>query len=272
MSRAQTVIVSLVAAVVVGYVAGIAVWSSKRANEHVCPALELTITDFASRQYVTESELVQLLKTAHLYPVGKPASSVAIQGIENTIKQHPMVRDAECYVQPSGVVCVRLCQRIPVLRVVTGDVSYFVDSERTKMPIRETVTTPVLVATGSIGERLACQELADMVLWIADNDYWKEKIQSIRVVNPRRVCLIQRPDGTRLILGEVSGYKRKLGKLQKLYEKGFDEIGWQTYDELDLRFTGQVIGRNTGERLQVKGESYGEKEETNDGRVAVSGN
>ena len=244
MSRTQTIIVSVVAALVVGYVAGIAVWSSQRANANTCPALEITITDFARRQYVTETELVKLLKTANLYPVGKPASSVAVQGIENTVKQHPMVREAECYIQPSGVVCVRLSQRIPVLRVVTGDASYFVDSERTKMPVRESVTTPVLVATGSIGERMACHELADLVLWIEDNEYWKEKIQSIRVVNPRMVYLVQRPDGTKLILGEISGFRRKLGKLRKLYDKGFDEIGWQTYDELDLRYTGQVIGRN----------------------------
>ncbi|MBO4665872.1 MAG: hypothetical protein J5612_03255 [Paludibacteraceae bacterium] len=243
MSRTQTVIVSVVAAIVVGYVGGIALWSARRANTNRCPALEMTITDFARRQYVTEAELVQVLKTANLYPVGKPASSVAIQGIENTIKQHPMVREAECYIQPSGVVCVRLSQRIPVLRVVTGDVSYFVDSERTKMPIRESVTTPVLVATGSIGERMACHELADLVLWINENDYWKDKIQSIHVVNPRMVYLIQRPDGTKLILGEISGFRGKLGKLRKLYEKGFDEIGWQTYEEIDLRFTGQVVGR-----------------------------
>ena len=229
---------------VVGYVAGIAVWSAKRANSNVCLALEITITDFARRQYVTEAELVRLLKNANLYPVGKPASVVAIQGIENTVKQHPMVREAECYVQPSGTVCVRLSQRIPVLRVVTGDVSYFVDTERKRMPIRESVTTPVLVATGSIGERMACNELADLVLWIEDNAYWKEKIQSIRVVSPRMVYLIQRPDGTRLILGEINGFRRKLGKLRKLYDKGFDEIGWQTYEEIDLRFMGQVVGRN----------------------------
>ena len=232
------------AAVVVGYVAGIAVWSAKRANTNLCPALEITITDFARRQYVTEAELVRLLKNANLYPVGKPASAVAIQGIENTVKQHPMVREAECYIQPSGTVCVRLSQRIPVLRVVTGDVSYFVDTERTRMPIRESVTTPVLVATGNIGERMACHELADLVLWIEDNNYWKEKIQSIRVVSPRMVYLIQRPDGTRLILGEINGFRRKLGKLRKLYDKGFDEIGWQTYEEIDLRFMGQVVGRN----------------------------
>ncbi len=244
MSRVKTILLWILAVVAVGYVAGVAVWSAERANTHVCQSVEITITDLAQRQYVTEAELVSLLMAKKLYPVGQTASAVAVQQIENTVASHPMVREAQCYVLPSGTVCLRLSQRIPVLRIVTGDESYFVDSERTKMPIREAVTTPVMVASGDIGERMACGELADLALWIADNKYWSEKIQSIRVTNPKTVYLVQRPDGTHIILGEVSGYRNKMRKLRTLYDKGFDEIGWQTYREIDLRFNGQVVGRN----------------------------
>ena len=244
MSKTQTIIVSVVAAIVVAYVAGAAVWSNKRANTNTCSDVDITITDFAQRQYVTASELVTLLKKNNLYPVGKTASTIETQQIEDLIRKHPMVRKAECYILPDGTVCVRLAQRVPILRVITGDASFFVDKDRTKMPVRESVTTPVMVATGNIGDRMACNELADLVIWLDNNDYWKEKIQSIHVTNPKMVYLIQRPDGTHLILGEISGFRQKLGKLRKLYDKGFEEIGWQTYQELDLRFAGQVVGRN----------------------------
>ena len=244
MKSVKTILLWLVALMAVGYVAGIAVWSAKRANTHICQTVEITITDFARRQYVTEAELVRLLKDKNLYPVGRTASAIAVQQIEDVVRKHPMVHEAQCYVMPSGTVRLRLSQRIPVLRIVTGDESYFVDSERTKMPVRESVTTPVMVASGNIGEHMACGELADMALWIADNKYWSEKIQRIRVTNPKMVYLVQRPDGTHIILGEINGYRNKLRKLRTLYEKGFDEIGWRTYSEIDLRFTGQVIGRN----------------------------
>ena len=215
----------------------------KRANLHVCNAIEIRITDFGRRQYVTEEELVKLLKHQDLYPVGKTAANVEVQRIEDAICAHPMVHRAQCYILPSGTVRVRLSQRVPILRVVTGDASYFVDSERKRMPVRESVTTPVMVVKGHVGERMACNELADLVLWINGNKYWKDKIQSIYVVNPKMVYLIQRPDGAHLILGEVNGYRPKLAKLRTLYDKGFEEIGWQTYRELDLRFSGQVVGR-----------------------------
>jgi len=111
------------------------------------------------------------------------------------------------------------------------------------MPIRESVTTPVLLAEGNIGERMACNELADLAVWLQESDYWRGRIRNIHVTGPKYVYLVQEPDGTKLILGEVGGYVRKMRKLQKLYENVFDQIGWQTYDEIDLRFNGQVVGR-----------------------------
>ncbi len=231
------------AILVVGYLVGVGVWSTRRTNTQLCPNLEITITDFDARQYVTPQELALMLQGKGLYPVNKTIASISTQAIEGAIKDHPMVRQAECYLTQTGTVCVRLTQRIPILRVVTGDDSYFVDIDRTRMPIQESVKTPVLLAEGNIGLRMASSELADLALWIYDNSYWQEKIQSIHVTNPKMVYLVQKPDGAHIILGDVSGFKRKLGKLRTLYDKGFEQIGWQTYQEIDLRYTGQVVGR-----------------------------
>jgi cell division protein FtsQ len=242
--RPKHIILIVLAVITVGYTIGVAVWTNSQTKKDVCPALVITITDFGRRQYVTEEELVKLLKRDSLYPVGVVAAKVSIQRIEEVIQAHPMVRKAECYMNQSGIVCVRLTQREPILRVVTGDASYFVDRDQTVMPIRESVRTPVLLATGNIGERLACNELAQFALWLEKEPYWQAKIQRVQVVNPKMVYLVQKPDGTHLILGEMNGFRGKMNKLRKLYDKGFEQIGWQTYREIDLRFKGQVVGRN----------------------------
>ena len=244
MSKVGTILVWLTGLLVVGYLVGMGLWSSRRTNKELCPGMEITITDLNERQYVTEQDLAKMLQQKGLYPVGKTVATISTEDIERAVISHPMVRQAECYKTQAGTVCIRLTQRIPVLRVVSGDDSYFVDIDRTRMPIQESVTTPVLLMEGNIGERMARNELADLAIWIKDNPYWIEKIASVYVVNPKMVYLIQKPDGTHLILGEVSGFRRKLGKLRTLYDKGFEQIGWRTYKEIDLRYTGQVVGRN----------------------------
>ena len=238
------IVISVMAVLVIGYIIGAAWWSSHRANTAVCKQMTIVITDYAKRRYVSVDELTDMLRKRDLYPVGKVVADIPIEQIERAVVNHPMVRKAQCYVTPTGVVRIRLTQRVPVLRVVTGDASYFVDSDHTRMPVRESVTTPVMVVTGNVGERMACSSLAEMVEWINGNAYWREKVDHVHVVNPKMVYLVQRPDETHLILGEVNGYKQKLAKLRKLYDKGFDQIGWRTYRELDLRFNGQVVGRN----------------------------
>ena len=48
----------------------------------------------------------------------------------------------------------------------------------------------------------------------------------------------------RAVLGNMSRYEQKLAKLRTFLEKSPEEVQAKQYAELDLRFRGQVIGRN----------------------------
>jgi len=48
----------------------------------------------------------------------------------------------------------------------------------------------------------------------------------------------------RVVLGSMKDYENKLNKLRVFLENGADATRDKHYTELDLRFKGQVIGRN----------------------------
>ena len=48
----------------------------------------------------------------------------------------------------------------------------------------------------------------------------------------------------RVVLGSMKDYENKLNKLRVFLENGADATRDKHYMELDLRFKGQVIGRN----------------------------
>jgi hypothetical protein len=81
------------------------------------------------------------------------------------------------------------------------------------------------------------------VLWLRDNHYWDSRIRTIYVKHPKFLVLNQEGQKARIVLGALDGYADKLGRLQKLYTKGLDKIGYPDYSEYDLRFEGQVVGR-----------------------------
>jgi cell division protein FtsQ len=195
--------------------------------------------------YVSENELNRLLTSQNLYPVEKNLSSISLQGIERTIQNHPMIRTAECYLTPRNEVKVRVTQRVPLLRVQQASNTYFIDKDRLVMPAFSTVKDSVLVVSGSVSESLASTQIADFAEWLQGNSYWRGQVKSVYVGTPHMIYLyLHGSNQPRIVLGEIHGYKQKLAKLRTFLDKGSEATADKHYSELDLRFKGQVIGRN----------------------------
>ncbi len=231
----------LIAAVVSGY--------KNRPAEQECRSLRYMIEDREERLYLTEIELTQLLRAKDLYPVNRVVAPTTLHQIEKTIAQHPMVRTAQCYITPRGEMKIRITQRIPLLRVQTPIEVYFIDTDRRVMAYRESVRDKVPVVTGNVGVTQASSSLADFALWLQKNDYWRPRIHHLQVQNPQMVYLYLSDQHSvisvqRVVLGSMRGYEAKLNKLRVFLEDGKEALKDKQYREIDLRFKGQVVGRN----------------------------
>lgn len=226
----------MASAVVWGYVS--------RPKDIPCAGLHYDIEDAEERMYLTENELNALLRSNDIYPVGRKLNIISLYRIENAIAHHPMVRTAECFLTPRHEVVIRLTQRRPVLRVETPVDVYFIDSDRRVMQARASVQDEVLLATGIVGVQMASGPLADFAEWIADEDYWQDRIHHVYVSSPQMVYLYLR--GTqqpRVVMGNLRNYDKKLNKLRVFFLNGTAALKDKSYTELDVRFHGQVIGR-----------------------------
>ena len=221
------------------------VWGYKmHPTDAPCASLEYIIEDQDERMYLTESELNQLLRSEDIYPVGRQLNSISLHRIERVVAMHPMVRTAECYLTPRNEVKVCLTQRVPLLRVSTQTETYFVDMDRRVMQARASVRDSVLSATGLIGVQTATTQLADFAEWLQDNRYWRARVHHVQLRSPKTACLYLRDEQMpRIVLGSLHGYERKLAKLRTFLENSAEAMQDKQYNELDIRFRGQVIGR-----------------------------
>ena len=233
----------LIAAVVSGY--------KNRPAEQECRSLRYMIEDREERLYLTEIELTQLLRAKDLYPVNRVVAPTTLHQIEKTIAQHPMVRTAQCYITPRGEMRIRITQRVPLLRVQTPIEVYYIDTDRRMMPSRESIKDRVPVVTGNVGVTQASNSLADFALWLQKNDYWRPRIHHLQVQNPQMVYIYLHLNNDseavtfhRVVLGPMRGYEAKLNKLRVFMEDGKEALKDKHYRELDLRFRGQIVGRN----------------------------
>lgn len=219
------------------------VWSSAQKDDSPCTAVQIVVRDSMERQFVQVDELEGYLKLYRLYPQGLLMNQIDCQAIEQCLQDHDMVRNAECYKSPLGVVRVEVTQRVPVLCVMTAEGCYYVDSDREVMPARKSVDVDLPVFRGAVSERAAKEEYYDFVEWLQGNHYWRELISDVYVQHPRYLLLTQRGQKAKIVLGALDGYADKLARLRKLYTHGLDEIEHPDYREYDLRFEGQVVGR-----------------------------
>ena len=236
--------------IVAAAMAGAVMWGyTMRPAERVCGGISYIIEDKDERLYVTERELDQVLQTAELHPVGKKIDKGVLHRIEQTIGHHPMVRTAECYTTPRDEVRVRITQRVPLLRVLIPGDTYLVDTDRKVMPARAAVKDDVMIATGAVGVQMATRQLADFAVWLQSEPYWEKKIDHVTVQSPKMVHLYLRSDAAheaharRLALGTIYGYERKMKKMRTFLDNSAEAIREKQYDEYDLRYKGQVIGR-----------------------------
>ena len=231
--------------VVVGLVAllVVAVGTSRgKDREERCKELVCKIADEDERSYVSEQELFTLLKQHNAYPVGEYLHRINLQHMENIIRQHPMVRTAECYTAEDGTARIRVTQRVPLLKVVTADEAYYIDTDRRKMPLRASIHDTVLIAMGKVGFEMASTVLADFAEWMQEDDYWSARIEAIDVRLPKQVCIKQNGKQEDLMIGALMGYEGKLEKAATFYRHTAN-IERPRYRTLDLRFRGQVVAR-----------------------------
>ena len=216
--------------------------ASRHAADPVCTRMTIIIKDSTERRYVSVGELQQQLNQAGLWQVGQPLSHISCRQIEQHLLTHPMLRKAECYELANGTVHIVVHQRQPLM-LVKGDELYYLDTDRKVMPARASVNTPVIVVSGRIGKQQAQGEMYDFVEWLTESRYWHNKIRDIHVVTPKMIELTDSTHNYTLIIGALDGAEGRLNQLEKLYEEGFEKIGYPKYKQIDLQYKNQIIGR-----------------------------
>ena len=211
-------------------------------EEFMCSGIDIVIADSTNRKYTEVSTLMNRIKQDNLLPTGKPMELISTQAIEDCVLEYPILQKAVCYKTIDRRIHLDVWQRVPILRVATGE-NYFVDENRQVMPDLASVAAYVPIVTGRVSKPFAQGELFDFVQYIEHNSFWSAQIEQIHVVSQKQIELIPRIGNQVIILGDLIDYERKLSKLKTFYTEAMNKTGWTPYKEIDLRFHGQVVCR-----------------------------
>jgi cell division protein FtsQ len=236
---------------------------AKRRQSVVCHAINVAIVDSSRNQFVTQSEIIEFLRQPEMHVVGNPITSINTKELEQEILNNHSVKNAEVYVSVKGEINVEVTQRKPIVRIINkkGE-SYYIDQEGAIMPLSEKYASHVLIANGNIVEpfevnrtqtincdsdekqsernRIIC-DLFKLCKFIDENEFWKAQIEQVYVNEEMEFELIPRVGAHQIFFGDIGHYQKKFRNLEAFYHQGLNNVGWNKYDKINLKFENQVI-------------------------------
>lgn len=214
---------------------------AKRADGEICQYIRV-VTDSGDRYNLVDVAHVEdMLQKRGYKLVGLPMGEINTLEIEQWIGSMEVIREAICYKTSGGGITICLKVREPILRVVSsrGD-SYYVDREgeilRTSLPA---ISLPLV--TGEVTERIAQQELLQVVQIIDKSKFWSAQIQQINVTKEGNIELVPRVGSHLLLLGKAESIEEKLDRLYRFYHKGLNVVGWNKYKSVSVEYSNQIV-------------------------------
>ncbi|GHU62379.1 cell division protein FtsQ [Bacteroidia bacterium] len=232
----------LIVGLLLAYIGVFAIYRNSGTGENlVCKELLVEVVDTLERHYISQSDIVNMLKNAGISPVGKELQLVNTAAIENKLEENKLIKRAECYKTIGGSVNIKIHQRIPVIRIFNNQGNFFMDEEGVVLPVPRNFSAYIPVASGSIDKEYAKDKLLEFAFFLQSDKFWNSLISQIYVAPNGDVELTPVVGNHQIILGKMEDYKDHLDKLRLFYEKGLNKVGWNKYSIINLKYKNQVV-------------------------------
>lgn len=231
----------IIATLLACYIVFAAVFFYRERHDKRCTDIRIVVKDSLEKHFIDEKDVAAILRRSSLDPVGKPMGRINTDRIEATLLGNQMIKRVEAYKTPSGLVKLEVVQKMPVLRVMGTQGSYYVDNEGGTMPVSSRYVAHVPVASGFVEKKLAVTGLYEFALFLQENEFWNNQIDQIFVTAGREIELIPRVGNHRILLGSLDNFRAKLDNLKLFYRQAIPYVGWEKYRLINLKYENQIV-------------------------------
>lgn len=192
----------------------------KKSDEKVyCRQVEIGIEDSSTYRFTNELEVREYLQKHHLNPVDKQIGIAEANEIEQCLMGMNVCKKTDCYMGYDSTLYLRIWQRCPIFRVLPDKgKSYYIDQERTIMPISNNFTAHLPVLSGAIERDAAKGKWFDFMQYLQNDKHWQYMIAEVHVDSQEQIVLSSKQGIPYIELGKLEDYANKMEKLRAWYQ------------------------------------------------------
>jgi cell division protein FtsQ len=235
-------------------------FTSIRQRDQYCTGVNVILENPEAGTFLTEQEVVHHLNKLNDTLEGKNTHDIDVAKLERQLMNMPFVAKADVYFTLHGVLKIRMQQRAVVARLYDAyNTTAYLANDGTIMPVAKGSRHRVLVASGEIRDSLqrligknihqlkagnVLHEVHALANYIHNDTILSALIAQATITQHQEIELIPSIDDHTILIGNADSLAYKFRKLLAFYQKGMTRTGWDTYSQINLKYSNQVICTN----------------------------
>ena len=239
------------------------VYIDKSLKKQLVPEPEIIVHVEGENAFITNTELLDILKMERLYFEGQTREQLNIEEIEATITSISQVKWAEVFRKIDGSWKIDVELRNPIARIYnSAGENFYLDDEGFAVEIIPSHTARVLVITGEIPDRITSVSVPEIINndslisilklddiyrisdYVCNDPLFRSLIGQAHLRKNGDFVLIPLVGDQKIIFGSARStedVEEKFKKLKIFYEEAMPYEGWDTYIEISLKYSDQVV-------------------------------
>lgn len=242
---------------IIGLLAAIG-FANNAQNALEVKSFTVSITNLSEGDPFLDEKEIKLILSSKLDTfVGKESSAINLLEIEELIEMEPVVKNAEAYLGVSGALQLDVALKTVIVRIKPSDNNgYYLDKTGLVMPWVSSYTPRVLSLNGWINRYcietlpqlsdsartdVMNKELYAFANFVYRDEFWSKQLVQLYLNYDGDVELVTLIGEQKITLGSFQGGEKKLEKLNLYYEQVVNKVGWNEYEEVNLKFENQIV-------------------------------
>lgn len=238
----------------------VALLAGSASDRHLKTCKGLKVESKDSLLFVTAADVKQYLDESYGSYVGQRLDSVDLCRIEKILDERGPIFKSEAYTTPDGTLHVRITEREPRLKFITGEgKGFYADASGYLFPLQAKYDAPVRVIDGKLPLSIEStykglaptpegrKWIADVLAlddWMVRSRIWREAFVRISVTERGELELTPREGKEVFLFGYPEELQDKFAKIGRYYEYIRPSREEDYYKTVNLKYNGQIICRH----------------------------
>lgn len=241
----KSVIHGLLSVIMIAYLSVVLSFAGSADKAEYFSSLSIEIAPNKAAGFVTDADIDAELGNLSRDIKHTPHSAINTLEIEQKLLNFDNIESANCVVLNNGALRIDVTPLEPVARVfdTASGRNYYISRDGKKMRATTRYRLDLPVVTGYFGEKRSAAFALPVLDFLDSKPEYAHLVNSLRVNKAGDIILIPAIKGHVINLGDTTALDNKFKRIAVFYRKVMPVKGWEHYDTISVKFSGQVVAK-----------------------------